>query len=135
MFRPVADDVSTADVSFEIDPMRAPFFSVQQLQADTGEWREVGYVWTFGTSRTNSQEFWFLFDSVQEGDRGRAAYNWPGAETRTAEGAIGIKGADLRLVPGTAPQGTGPSNLAAYLQRTYGVTLTSLRATVGAYSP
>ncbi|APR78763.1 Hypothetical protein A7982_04110 [Minicystis rosea] len=130
MFQP-NEPAADADESFEIDPMRAPYFMVQQVQP-TGEWLEVGAVWTFGTSRTNTIEYWFLYETVSSGDRGRAAYTWPGYSEARGEG---LRGTSLRLMPATPPDGLKPATLEAYFRERLGIAVTALKGTVGAYIP
>lgn len=116
---------STDEVNFQIDPVRSPYFQLMQPIDD--RWVEVGFVWTSGTSRTNSVENWYLYDTVAPGDRTRAPYLWPGYN-----GGGRIRGMNLRLVPATAPAGQSVSTLKVYLERNNNVTLTHVK---GVMSP
>lgn len=126
MFEPSDPTASSPEaVDFQIEPIRSPFFQI--LQPDPfGQWLEVGFVWTMGTSRTSAVENWYLYDSVPGGST-LAKYAWPGYDS-----AGRLNGADLRLVPATAPAGQTPSTLSSYLERTKNVKLTYIKGTMGA---
>ena len=120
MFQP---DDPTAEADFQIDPVRSPYFQIMQKEAEL--WVEVGFVWTSGTSRTNSIENWYLYDSVAPGDRTRRAYEWPGYNRLGR-----LLGTKLRLVPATPPTGVTVSELKVYLERNNQVTLTHVKGVV-----
>lgn len=114
----------TAQPDFQIDPYRSPFFQIVQPQVGSDRWAEVGFVWTVGSSRTNAVESWYLYDTVTAGSP-QAVYTWPGYDA-----AGQIIGAVLRLVPATAPPGESPDTLKVYLERTHGVSVTSIKGTM-----
>jgi hypothetical protein len=115
-------EIKSDSPTFQIDPQRSPFFRVLQPQAGTDVWKEVGFVWTMGTSRTSSVEYWYLYNTVPTGSS-LAPYTWPGYD---ASGRI--FGANLRLVPATPPSGQTQYTLSHMLTVEKGVTLTSLSA-------
>lgn len=114
MIRP---DDPTAMPAFEIEPVRSPLFQLLQPQVGSDKWMEVGYVWVYGTSRTNCTECWYLYDSAPAGTS-FAAYTWPGYD---ATGKL--LGTALRLVPATPPAGQDPTTMKGYLEKTNGVTV------------
>jgi hypothetical protein len=115
----------TAQPDFQIDPMRSPLFQILQPVAGGGDrLAEVGFVWTLGSSRTNSTEHWYLYDTVTAGSP-QQAYTWPGYDSNGR-----IAGVGLRLVPATAPTGQSPDTLKAYLERSNGVSITYVRGTM-----
>ena len=118
-------DPATSELTFEIDPLRAPFFKILQPVIGEDRWAEVGFVWAAGLSRTNGIENWWLYDRTAEGDRERAAYRWPGFDANGRN-----IGQDLRLEPATPPPATSVSQMRDYLQRTYNVTLTHVKAAI-----
>jgi hypothetical protein len=120
MIRP---DDPTVTADYQIDPYRSPYFQMLQPQVGSDAWLEVGFVWTIGSSRTNSQENWYLYDTVS--DTARAPYKWPGFLPTG-----GIVGLTLRLVPAVVPAGQTPTTLATYLQRANNVTLTYIQGTM-----
>ena len=121
-----APEDPTLQANYEIDPMRSPYFQILQPQIGSDTWAEVGFVWVIGSSRTNAIESWYLYSAVADGGR-QAVYSWPGYD---ASGRI--LGANLRLVPATAPAGQTPNTLKAYLERANGVSVTSIRGTMTA---
>jgi hypothetical protein len=121
MFAP-ADPTTEPD--FQIDPLRSPFFQILQPQGSPDRLQEVGFVWTIGSSRTNSQEHWYLYDTVTAGNP-QAVYTWPGYD---ANGVIA--GVGLRLIPATPPNGQSPTSMKAYLERTNGVSITYVKGTM-----
>ena len=132
MFRP--DEKATEEVSFEIDPQRGPLFQIMQLQADGTTWVEVGFVWSFGNSRTAATEYWWLYNATQSGDSARTAYTWPGfngnVNTVGDVGTAGQVGTTLQLVPYFPPAGQNPSTMTKYLSTTFGVGVTPLKNSV-----
>jgi hypothetical protein len=114
----------TAQPDFQIDPFRSPLFQILQPQIGSDTWAEVGFVWTIGSSRTNSTEHWYLYSTVTAGSP-QAAYTWPGYD---ANGRV--FGANLRLVPSIPPAGQTPDTMTAYLERANGVSLTHIRGTM-----
>lgn len=119
-----ADKARANDLTFEIDPFRAPFFKILQQAADD-RWVEVGFVWTAGLSRTNGIENWWLYDTTSDVDRERAPYRWPGFNSAGQN-----VGQDLRLQAATPPPNQNISTMKDYLQRTNNVTLTHVKAVV-----
>jgi hypothetical protein len=109
------------DTSFEIEPLNAPLFVIMQPTQGGEGFSEAGYVWTVGSSRTNSQENWYLYETA--GGSGLQAYQWPGYDQTGRQ-----VGTTLQLVPATWPAGQNPSTFKAYLESTKRVTVTYITA-------
>lgn len=115
MFDP---ELQTDSPTFQLDPQRSPFFRI--TQPDSAEvWKEVGFVWVIGASRTSSVEYWYLYNTVPAGSS-MAVYAWPAANRAGA----------MRLTPVTPPAGQTQYTLPKFLAVEKGVTLTSVSATV-----
>jgi hypothetical protein len=116
----VPSDKPADELTFQIEPLRAPYFQIMQ-PVDDG-WVEAGFVWTAGLSPTNAIENWYLYAATDPNDRERAPYRWPGYKGGT------LLGATLRLVPATVPPGLNTGQLKEYLERTNNVTITHIKA-------
>jgi hypothetical protein len=121
-------ELTSDSPTFQIDPMRSPLFRILQPQAGTDVWKEVGFVWTMGASRTSSTEYWYLYNTVPDGSS-LMAYTWPGWD---ANGRV--FGASLRLVPTTPPAGLDQYSFATFLKKEKGVTLTGIAGTMAPLS-
>lgn len=119
-------DAPAAELTFQIDPLRAPFFQILQPVIGEDRWIEAGFVWTAGLSPTNAIENWYLYATTAPDDRERAPYTWPGYKSGT------LVGATLRLVPATVPPGLNTGQLKEYLERENGVSITHIKAAMAA---
>lgn len=126
MIRPDDPSKPTTDtpeeVSFQIEPQRAPFFQLMQQAIGEDRWVEVGFVWTAGANRYNAIENWYLYETTTPDDRERQPYQWPGWTSGQ------LRGMNLRLVPSTAPAGLNTIQMKTHLERAHGVTISHVKA-------
>lgn len=117
-------ETSTDELSFQIEPQRAPFFQLMQQVIGEDRWVEVGFVWTAGINRYNAIENWYLYEKTNPDDRTRQPYQWPGWTTGR------LAGMTLKLVPSTAPTGLNTGEMRAYLERTNDVTISHVKSSM-----